>query len=228
MAVTNGSFHGHAIRDDGSLWGWGMGAWYAVGDGVNTKPDGTANNVHRPVKVGEGFWKTTVGGGNNNGFAIKFDGAVWAWGGNVRGMLGNGGTEHVPTPTPIGFNVYSPTGLDAEVLAWGAPTKRTLVASVAPNQADAGQPGCMFAAAQLADGSLYTLSADGWQLHRPSQARAWQCGRLSAQEFDLVRDADLSGLRGLQVYLGYGRGSSPTDALADMLARSWLRHAHTE
>lgn len=217
VAVTNGSYHAHALKADGSLWGWGSGMWGALGDGLGS--DGSANIVPLPKKIGDGYWKTTNGGGNNNGFAIRFDGSVWAWGTNAGGMLGDGTGVDRSVPTPIGFNVFPASGVVADAMAFGPLQRRTLRASVAPNQVDAGNMGCVFVLAVLPDASVLSLTASGWQTHWAQSPRALRCGPLVAHEAVLLQDADAQALRGTVVYLGYGLGADAPASLADMLNR---------
>lgn len=227
IAVTNGSFHAHALTADGTLWGWGYGGAGALGDGLADPPAGTPHAEVSPKKIGEGYWLTTRGGGNNNGFAIKFDGSVWAWGTNAGGQLGDGTTQDRLVPTPLGFNVFSAMGLVVSANASGPLERRTVQASLAPNQFDAGRQGCIFVGAVLANASLYTLAASGWQPHRPEAPRAYFCGKLLAYQDTLLRDADLREVPGSVLYVGYGRGDTPASSFADMLHRSLFAPVHT-
>jgi alpha-tubulin suppressor-like RCC1 family protein len=63
----------YAIKDNGSLWGWGSGY---LGDGTNI-------SKYIPTKIGNDLWKQ-ISVGNAATFGIKADGSVWAWGGFVR------------------------------------------------------------------------------------------------------------------------------------------------
>jgi len=226
-AVTNGSYHAHALKTDGSLWGWGMGAWGAVGDGMSEREDGTAHLVFTPKWIGDGFWKTTNGGGNNNGFAIRFDGSVWAWGTNAGGQLGDGTMVDRLVPGPIGFNVFPESGLVADVVASGDLHERSLWASFAPSQADGGKQGCIFVAAVLPGGAAYSLDRGGWRRHDRDAPRPYFCGALLGYEDLIQRAADWRGLQGTDHWVGYGVGPSPKASLADMLSRGLVKHVHT-
>ena len=52
----------------------------------------------------------TVAGGDTHGLALTVDDAVWSWGGNASGQLGEGSTTSRPLAGPVG-------GPD---FAWGA------------------------------------------------------------------------------------------------------------
>lgn len=91
-AVSCGTAHTAAIKEDGSLWMWGRNDSGALGNGKQgnrTKMDRYAwQDV--PVKVMDDVqavscgWEYTV--------ALKTDGSVWVCGDNNYGQLGNGGT----------------------------------------------------------------------------------------------------------------------------------------
>lgn len=70
-----------AIRNDGTLWGWGSNINGQVGDG-------TGVSRASPVQIGtENYWNK-VSGGTGNSFAIRNDGTAWGVGYNGYGNLG--------------------------------------------------------------------------------------------------------------------------------------------
>lgn len=228
VAVTTGSFHAHAIKTDGSLWGWGLGVYGAVGDGVATAADGTGYIAPLPLKIGTGFWKTTNGGGNNNGFALKTDGSLWAWGLNHSGMLGDGTTEDRLVPITYGFNVYPASGMVAEIIASGSLSRKTLHASIAPNAQDAGKSFCAYIAALLPDGvSMVVMGSSGWENDQSENPMTpYACGTAAALDVDLLVNTDLSALRNTIVYLGYGVGETSRESYADMLKRQLYKRSY--
>lgn len=223
VAVTAGNNHTHAIKRDGSLWGWGTAAHGAVGDGLHdTDADGAGRNVTVPTLIGTGFWKTAIGSGNFNGFALKTDGSLWAWGNNHGGQLGDGTMENRLAPVDIGFNVYPP--LAAEVTASGPLERQTLLANLAPNSPDEGKSGCVFVVAALPDGTLTALTERGWVVYTATVVQPpFVCGNMKAMTIPLLADADVTPLSGTVVYLGYGLGGTPAHSFVDMLERNlWL------
>jgi alpha-tubulin suppressor-like RCC1 family protein len=91
-----GGAHTLAIKSDGSLWAWGENTHGELGDGTTIQRSS-------PVKIGDGFIATVAGGyaENAHSVAIKADGSVWAWGGNVKGQVGDGTTTMRLTPVRI-------------------------------------------------------------------------------------------------------------------------------
>jgi alpha-tubulin suppressor-like RCC1 family protein len=77
-----GTYNSYALRNDGTLWGWGdNGAdWPLVGSA-------TAGNKSTPIQIASGGWNA-IAGGQQGGYGIKSDGTVWCWGSNVFGHLG--------------------------------------------------------------------------------------------------------------------------------------------
>lgn len=93
-----GGAHTLAVKNDGSLWAWGENSYGQLGDG-------TTIQRLSPVKIGDGF-RTAVAGGyadNSHSAAIKTDGSVWAWGGNLKGQVGDGTTTMRLSPVRIFF-----------------------------------------------------------------------------------------------------------------------------
>jgi len=76
-----------ALKNDGTVWGWGYNNNGAVGDG-------TSNTRYTPVQVKDTFTTfltgvATINAGRNNSFAAKTDGTVWGWGYNGNGEIGD-------------------------------------------------------------------------------------------------------------------------------------------
>ena len=83
-AVAGGLMHSLAAKTDGTVWAWGHNKHGQVGDGSVTEK--------RPVPVqAVGLsGMTAVAAGDYHCLALCSDGAVWAWGQNMYGQLGNG------------------------------------------------------------------------------------------------------------------------------------------
>lgn len=79
-----GSGGGHAIKEDGTLWGWGDNGNYSLGLGT------TGGSYSSPIQIGtDTDWAYVQRGAlASSVHAIKTDGTLWAWGRNVSNCLG--------------------------------------------------------------------------------------------------------------------------------------------
>ncbi|MBL9167812.1 MAG: sigma-70 family RNA polymerase sigma factor [Verrucomicrobiales bacterium] len=89
-ALEASEHHNLAVREDGTMWGWGENIHGQVGDGSSGR-----GNAERDVPVesvpGKN-WKSVAAGGSHS-LALKEDGTLWAWGNNWAGQLGNARTQ---------------------------------------------------------------------------------------------------------------------------------------
>lgn len=86
-----------AIRDDGTLWGWGKNEDGRVGDG-------TEEEKTSPVRIGSGSEWVAVSASAKHSLALRSDGSIWAWGANEAGQLGFSDLQPRLTPTPLPGN----------------------------------------------------------------------------------------------------------------------------
>ncbi len=104
---------GYAIKNDGSLWGWGGDHFSGIGDGTTT-------GRLVPTRIGESNdWVHISSASHYHKTAIKSDGSVWFWGRNTRNLS----TRDPEYFSPHFTRLYNPafiTGLalhgDAETL----------------------------------------------------------------------------------------------------------------
>jgi alpha-tubulin suppressor-like RCC1 family protein len=89
-AISGGYNHSLALKDDGTVWAWGENYDGQLGDRTN-------DNKWTPVQVVDpndptGFLTNVkdIAAGGFYSLALKYDGTVWAWGGNSEGQLGDG------------------------------------------------------------------------------------------------------------------------------------------
>jgi alpha-tubulin suppressor-like RCC1 family protein len=91
---TNGA--SLALLSDGSLWAWGNGSLYQLGDG-------TTANEDSPIKITppDGVTYAALASGGFSSYAISRSGAVWAWGANMNGQIGDGTTTKAKEPVKV-------------------------------------------------------------------------------------------------------------------------------
>ena len=87
MAITAGSNHIIALKNDGTVWTWGKNDYGQLGDHSTTN-----KNLPVQVKLSDEYLRDViaVAGGSDFSVALKDDGTVWTWGQNDYGTLGNG------------------------------------------------------------------------------------------------------------------------------------------
>lgn len=91
VAVSAGFDHRMALRQDGTVWGWGKNEVYQLGLGYG---DQEFHADAQPVPGLTGVVAVSAGG--NFTLALKNDGTVWAWGKDSEGQLGNGKNSYTP------------------------------------------------------------------------------------------------------------------------------------
>lgn len=100
--VTTGNHFSCALKNDNTVWCWGANDFYQLGDG-------TRNPSVTPVKV-QGLPYTTISSiasGPTHTCVITGAGAVYCWGHNNMGQLGNG-TINFDFSSPVKATMPSP------------------------------------------------------------------------------------------------------------------------
>lgn len=92
--------HNLVIKEDGTVWAWGMNNRGQLGDGTN-------EDRSVPVQVlgpeGEGYLNNIkeIDAGHQHSLALKKDGTLWSWGGNWTGQLGDTTEEGRSKPVRV-------------------------------------------------------------------------------------------------------------------------------
>lgn len=90
-----------AIKTDGTLWGWGSNNGYFLGNGEEL------NFISQvPVQIGTASDWNTIAARGWSCLAIKSNGALWGWGDNSFGQLGDGTNTNIMTPIQIGTSAW--------------------------------------------------------------------------------------------------------------------------
>jgi len=82
IAIAAGTSHTTALRENGTVWGWGSNVAGQLGDG-------TTIDRHTPVQVPNLSNVIDIGAGQLHTIALRNDGTVRAWGHNLFGQLGD-------------------------------------------------------------------------------------------------------------------------------------------
>ena len=115
--MAAGDDHTVAIRNDGTMWGWGNNADGQIGDG-------TTVNRKVPTAVGTATtWSSVSAGGSGFTVATQIDASIWVWGG---GFLGDGTSTGHLTPFRLGSdwdavseNFVHALGIKRDGTLWG-------------------------------------------------------------------------------------------------------------
>jgi alpha-tubulin suppressor-like RCC1 family protein len=122
--IGAGVFTGYALKNDGTVWAWGLNTKGELGNGGK----GSQSNV--PVQVENLTDIVEISVGLDYAMALKSDGTVWVWGSNDNGQLGIGkyGMQKSPVQIPtlssikdIEASRFGSFAIDSEgtVWAWG-------------------------------------------------------------------------------------------------------------
>ncbi len=96
VSIAAGMFSAYALRRDGKVWAWGENS---VGQLGKTGAE-VASGTPRPVARLSGVAAVAAGAGD--GYALRRDGHVWAWGEDSFGQLGTGGCSAARAIRPDG------------------------------------------------------------------------------------------------------------------------------
>ena len=172
----------YALGSDGQVYAWGRNLSGQLGNGSVV----ASSTVPVRVQLPAGVTATAIGAGYTSGYALTGSGAVYSWGSNSDGQLGNGniGTDQ-STPVlvqqgaiPAGVTLVSlaagqvsayGVGSDGHVYAWGGDAQHQLgdgnstAQQSAPVQVQQGAIpiGVTLTSAAAGQGSAYALGSDG-------------------------------------------------------------------
>lgn len=103
-AVSTGGAHTLALKNDGTVYGWGRNAFGETGNNIVENGDPIARQVKVAGPTGAPLANVTrIAAGGNYSLALA-NGVVWAWGFNGNGQLGDGTTNTNPTPASVGLS----------------------------------------------------------------------------------------------------------------------------
>lgn len=97
--LAAGDEHYYVIKEDGTVWSWGVNDAYQLGDGTNTSTLNPVqvSGVSNAIEIISGY-------SMNHSFVVLADGTVMAWGGNKGNETGVGTSKTVvEMPTVVQF-----------------------------------------------------------------------------------------------------------------------------
>lgn len=95
--IKGGLYHTLGIKENGTLWAWGINSLGLLGDG-------TVINRPSPVQIGTDSSWIDISPGFYHSLGLKSDGTLWAWGANTHGELGDGTLINSLNPKQIGID----------------------------------------------------------------------------------------------------------------------------
>ncbi len=100
-AIAAGAYHNLALTCSGKMWAWGQDTYGQLGNNA------TLLNQPTPVEITGASNCRAIGAGAYHSFGIRYDGALYAWGYNVFGQLGDGFTVNQPTPVSLSTTAFN-------------------------------------------------------------------------------------------------------------------------
>ncbi len=95
-AIATGTDHDLAVTSAGAVYDWGLNSTGQLGDGSTTNSD-----VPVEAQLPANVTATAVAGSASHSLALTSTGAVYAWGDNSYGQLGDGSTVEAQTPVKV-------------------------------------------------------------------------------------------------------------------------------
>ncbi|MGD9663104.1 MAG: hypothetical protein AB7U63_17750, partial [Porticoccaceae bacterium] len=89
--------HTVAIKNNGTLWSWGLNDMGQLGLGAENM-----ENTNVPVQIGQDTDWIFVAAEEKYSLALKADGTLWSWGVNEKGQLAIGTTANSCSPVQVG------------------------------------------------------------------------------------------------------------------------------
>ena len=129
--VSSGASFTCAVKQDGTVWCWGLGTYGALGNG-------TQDDQLIPTKVVGLTGIASVSAGTTHACAVEAqNGSLWCWGDNTSGQLGDGTTVQSQLPKKVeglppirevsaGLGMTCAVDWDQSLWCWGSNTSGEL------------------------------------------------------------------------------------------------------
>jgi alpha-tubulin suppressor-like RCC1 family protein len=119
------NFQMSCIKNNGTLWSWGYGAY----GGLGNNNSGWPYAVSSPVQLPGTTW-SSIEHSTGAAIAVKTDGTLWQWGRNASGQLGQNSETRVSSPVQVPGTTWAngtiagnsalASKTDGTLWAWGA------------------------------------------------------------------------------------------------------------
>ncbi|HVQ37440.1 MAG TPA: S8 family serine peptidase [Pyrinomonadaceae bacterium] len=96
-AISAGGAHNLALKNDGSVWGWGANSYGQIGPKTQVYP----YQQFKAIQIDGLANVRTISAGSWYSLFIKSDRTLWALGQNDRGQLGTGSFDSTTTPVQV-------------------------------------------------------------------------------------------------------------------------------
>jgi alpha-tubulin suppressor-like RCC1 family protein len=217
-----------AIDTDGKLWAWGINYSGRIGNE-------STQNIFSPVQIGSSSW-TSVGTGiiSSHASAIRSDGALFVWGRNNIGQIGDGTLIDKSSPVQIGNESWTSVsnGLshtiairsDGTLWAWGRGNEGQLGLGDTSPRSSPTQVGtsswtqisCGYSASAAirSDGKLFVFgqTPNGWVVGSNSPVQVgnetWTKVEIGSESILAIRSDGLLFAWGRNVFGEIGDGTS--------------------
>ena len=98
------------LKTDGTAWSWGKNDNGALGQNQEPSSLGAASS---PTQIGTDTTWTNVGAGMYQGYSVKTDGTLWAWGKGASYSLGNNSQSNINSPIQVPGADWNITNLNS-------------------------------------------------------------------------------------------------------------------
>jgi alpha-tubulin suppressor-like RCC1 family protein len=174
-----------ALKTDGSLWAWGENSFGAVGNGTfaNNGPNYVPNHIGSATN-----W-VSVSMGRYASRAINSDGALFCWGYNSNGQVGDGTTINRNVPTPVGVGTNWLITFGGLFYSIGLTTNRTLWAWGDNSYGQLGDGTLTTRLSPIQIGSVCTLAVGEYENKNRLKAYPNPSSELLSLEYNLTENA---------------------------------------
>ena len=116
--IAAGEDHSFALKIDGTLYSWGSNSFGQLGNGESgVNSSDKSKDKTAPIQIGSDRNWQTISAGVYYLVALKDTGALYTWGFNEYGKLGDGTTTNKNSPIQIGTGWKAVSAGDSHVLA---------------------------------------------------------------------------------------------------------------